>query len=192
MFYSEIVSFIINLVETLGYFGIFFIMFLESSFFPIPSEIAMIPAGYLAFQGKFSLFGIVIVGILGSICGAWLNYFIAKRLGRKAVLRFLKKSHLDWIENFFDRHGHISTFNGRLLPVVRQYISFPAGLAKMNKWKFTFYTGLGSAIWVFILALLGYFLGANQDMVDLYLREIIIFVLVFVVLISFWYWWKNK
>ena len=195
--YKEIISFLINSIGALGYFGIFILMFLESSFFLFPSEIIIIPAGYLAYQGKMSLWIIVVIGILGSIAGAWLNYFLADKFGRKLVLKLLKESKLKKVEDFFEKHGHISTFNGRLIPVVRQYISFPAGLAKMNPFKFTIYTGLGAGIWILVLVFLGYFLGQNKNLVSRYLKEITEIVLAFVAILTAAYicyrkYFKNK
>lgn len=195
MVYEVVVNFLVGLVGALGYAGIFFLMFLESSFFPFPSEVVIVPAGYLAFQGEMSLTLVVVFGILGSLCGAWFNYFLANRYGRKVLLKFLKEHHLDRVEKFFERHGPISTFNGRLIPVVRQYISFPAGLAKMNGWKFSIYTSLGAGIWILILALLGYFLGANEALLVEYLRELTVVVLVLVgfgSLIYVWVWKRKK
>jgi membrane protein DedA with SNARE-associated domain len=176
--YETIISFIVNSIGALGYIGIFFLMFLESSFFFFPSEVVIIPAGYLAFQGKMDISLIVLFGVLGSLAGAWLNYFIANKFGRKFLLKFLKEKHLKTVESFFEKHGPISTFNGRLIPVVRQYISFPAGFAKMDSFKFTFYTGIGSIIWTLILVFLGYFIGQNKELIGIYLNEIIILVLV--------------
>jgi membrane protein DedA with SNARE-associated domain len=182
--YHKFVDFIVSSIFYLGYFGIFFLMFLESSFFPFPSEVVMIPAGYLASKGDFNLFLVIFMGILGSIFGAWFNYFLANKFGRKILLKFLKKHHLEKVENFFEKHGEISTFNGRLIPVVRQYISFPAGLAKMSAIKFTIYTGLGASIWVIILTLLGYYLGENEDLIKLYLKEITIVFIIGIILIT--------
>lgn len=189
MVFEVIVSWLVAGVGALGYFGIFFLMFLESSFFPFPSEVVIIPAGYLAFQGEMNLALVILVGVLGSVCGAWFNYFLADKFGRRVVLKFLKTHHLKMVEDFFKKHGHISTFNGRLIPVVRQYISFPAGLAKMNGWKFSLYTGLGAGVWVSILAFLGYFLGENEGLVGLYLREITLSVLILVVVVTILYVW---
>lgn len=179
----EIVDFIVKTVGDLGYMGIFIMMFLESSFFPFPSEVVMIPAGYLAYKGEMSLFWAVFAGIAGSLAGAVFNYFLALKFGRAFLSRYgkyilVKEETMQKMENFFNKHGHISTFSGRLIPAVRQYISLPAGLAKMNLFKFSLYTSLGAGIWVLILALLGYFIGHNQALISEYLRIIIISVLV--------------
>ena len=190
--YDAIVSFLVGWVDLFGYFGIFVLMFLESSFFPFPSEVIIIPAGYLAFQGKMNFFVVILVGVLGSICGAWLNYFLANRFGRKLVMRFLREHHLNQVERFFEDHGHISTFSGRLIPIVRQYISFPAGLARMNGWKFSLYTGLGAGIWVSILATFGYFFGQNEALVSGNLGILTGVVLGFVVFIGLIYFWRNR
>ena len=179
----EIVDFIVKTVGDLGYVGIFLMMFLESSFFPFPSEVVMIPAGYLAYKGEMNLFFAVFAGIAGSLAGAVFNYFLAMRFGRVFIQRYgkyvlFKEESLQKMEEFFAKHGHISTFSGRLIPAVRQYISLPAGLAKMNLFKFSLYTSLGAGIWVLILALLGYFIGHNQELISEYLRVIIISILV--------------
>ncbi len=190
--YSKAVATLVGAVGTLGYGGIFVLMFLESSFLPFPSEVVMIPAGYLAYQGKMNLYLVIVFGILGSLAGSWFNYLLAERMGRRVILRFLKEHHLLRVEKFFEDHGPISTFNGRLIPVVRQYISFPAGLAKMNGWKFTIYTGLGAGIWVTVLSLLGYFLGRNEDLLHRYLREIsIVSVLVVAVFTAGYMFFKK-
>ncbi len=179
----EIVDFIVKTVGDLGYWGIFIMMFLESSFFPFPSEVVMIPAGYLAYKGEMNLFLAVFAGIAGSLAGAVFNYFLALRFGRAFIQRYgkyvlIKEETMQKMEDFFAKHGHISTFSGRLIPAVRQYISLPAGLAKMNLLKFSIYTSLGAGIWVLILALLGYFIGHNQELISEYLRVIIVSILV--------------
>ncbi len=180
---GEIVDFIVQTVDSWGYFGIFAMMFLESSFFPFPSEVAMIPAGYLAFQGQMNLFLAIGIGIAGSLSGALFNYFLAVKYGRGFLVKygkyfFITPESITKVENFFKDHGHISTFSGRLIPAVRQYISFPAGLAKMDIKEFSFYTTLGAGIWVTILALIGYFVGKNQELIHQYTKEITLVVLV--------------
>lgn len=189
---SEIVGFIVDTVESLGYMGIFIMMFLESSFFPFPSEVVMIPAGYLAYKGEMSLVLVIIFGILGSLAGAIFNYFLAIKFGRAFIQKYgkyvlLKEQTLEKVEMFFAKHGHISTFSGRLIPAVRQYISLPAGLAKMNLLSFSLYTSLGAGIWVLILALLGYFIGSNQALIDEYLKIIIISILVILAILILFY-----
>ena len=184
MSYGSIITFLVNSIGALGYLGIFILMFLESSFFPFPSEVVMIPAGYLAYLGEMNLVLVIIIGLLGSIAGAWFNYFLADKFGRKLVLKFVKEYKLRAIETFFEKHGHISTFNGRLIPVVRQYISFPAGLAKMNPVKFTIYTGLGAGIWITFLTFLGYFIGKSQQLISHYLKEATIIAIIFVLILS--------
>jgi membrane protein DedA with SNARE-associated domain len=158
-------------------------MFLESSFFPFPSEVVMIPAGYLAFKGDMNLWLVLFSGISGSLAGAWFNYLLAHHFGRKFLLKIINKEKVDKLDSFFANHGHISTFTGRLIPGIRQYISFPAGLAKMDKVKFSIYTTLGAGIWVTILTLLGYFIGENQDLIHKYLKEITIGVVILMVII---------
>lgn len=134
---SQIINFIVETVGQLGYLGIFIMMFLESSFFPFPSEVVMIPAGYLAYKGEMNMYLVILFGILGSLAGAIFNYYFALKLGRRFLMRygkyiFISEDTILKMEEFFNKHGHISTFFGRLIPVVRQYISLPAGLSRMN------------------------------------------------------------
>ncbi len=190
---SEIINWIVRTVGDLGYPGIVFLMFLESSFIPFPSEVVMIPAGYLAYKGEMNLVLVILAGIFGSLAGALLNYYLAIKLGRPFLLHYGKyvmfnEASLQKMEDFFARHGHISTFTGRLIPVVRQYISLPAGLARMNLAVFSFYTSLGAGIWVAILALLGYFIGGNEMLIREYLRYIIVILVITVILGVVVYW----
>ena len=164
----EIIDFIVSSVSSWGYAGIFVMMFLESSFFPFPSEVAMIPAGYLAHKGEMSLVLAFISGTLGSLLGAIFNYYLCYFFGREIVLKYGKfvgitHEKMDKFEAFFNKHGEISTFNSRLIPGIRQYISLPAGLAKMNIFRFCLFTTLGAGIWCAILLVVGYFLGSNPD-----------------------------
>jgi len=188
----DIIDFIVQTVGEWGYIGIFLMMFLESSFFPFPSEVVMIPAGYLAYKGEMNLVLAVLAGIGGSLAGALFNYYLALRFGRKFIGKYgkyvlIKEETMQKMEDFFAKHGHISTFSGRLIPAVRQYISLPAGLAKMNLLKFSIYTSLGAGIWVLILALLGYFIGHNQELISEYLRIIIIAILGFLGVFALFY-----
>ena len=191
--YTHLTSFV-TIEGLIGYLSIFSLMFLESSFFPFPSELVMIPAGYLASLGQMNLWLSIVLGITGSLLGAWFNYFLAAKFGRKLILKFISEKRLRSLEDFFEKHGPISTFNGRLIPVVRQYISLPAGLAKMSPWKFTLYTFLGATSWVTFLTLLGYYLGKNKVLLHHYSREATIFILVLLTLISilYFYWYKKR
>ncbi len=195
----EIIDWIVRTVGGLGYPGIFIMMFLESSFIPFPSEVVMIPAGYLAYKGEMNLLLAILAGTLGSLAGALFNYYLAIKLGRPFLLHYGKyvmfnEASLQKMEDFFARHGHISTFTGRLIPVVRQYISLPAGLARMNLAVFSFYTSLGAGIWVTILALLGYFIGDNEMLIREYLRDIIVILAVAIILgiTAYWRWQRNN
>lgn len=159
---------LVDAVGSMGYAGIVALMFLESSFFPFPSEVVMPPAGYLASRGEMNLVAVIVAGIAGSLLGALFNYWIAVKWGRPFFERFgryfgVKPEALDKAEAFFRRHGHIGTFTARLLPVIRQYVSLPAGLARMDMTKFCIYTSLGSGIWVTALAVLGYMFGGELD-----------------------------
>ena len=175
--FAGLIGWLVRTIGSMGYLGITGLMFLESSFFPFPSEVVMPPAGYLAHEGQMSLVLVLVSGIAGSLLGALFNYWLSLRFGRPFFLRFGKHfgitpEVLDKADSFFERHGHISTFIGRLMPVVRQYISLPAGVARMDLKKFCFYTTLGAGIWVVVLTMLGYWLGQNKALIDQYLSEI--------------------
>jgi membrane protein DedA with SNARE-associated domain len=167
-------DFMVWLVQTigvLGYPGIVVLMAIESSFFPLPSEIVIPPAGFLVAQGRMSMVLVILAGTVGSVIGAWVNYALAATLGRKVLLKwgkwfFISEEKFLASERFFRRHGEIGTFIGRLLPVVRHLISFPAGLARMSLPRFTFFTAAGAALWVTILAIIGYLVGENRDLVQ--------------------------
>jgi membrane protein DedA with SNARE-associated domain len=194
---ENIISYIVETVAALGYMGIFVLMFLESSFFPFPSEVVMVPAGYLAFKGEMDLTLVILFGILGSLGGALFNYYLAVVLGRPFLHRYgryilISEETLTKMETFFKTHGSISTFSGRLIPGVRQYISLPAGLARMNLMKFSIYTSLGAGIWVTILALIGYFIGSNEALVKEYVTTITLLLLGSLVLLAAFYIWRHK
>jgi membrane protein DedA with SNARE-associated domain len=193
----ELAQSIVDLIFDWGYLGIFFLMALESSFIPFPSEIVLIPAGYLASQEKMSLSMIMFSGVAGSLLGALINYFLALFVGRKFLQRygkyfFIKENALIKMDTFFAQHGHISTFIGRLIPGIRQLISIPAGLARMNLFIFSVFTTLGAGIWALVLVLLGYYIGENETLIKEYLKQITFSLLIVLLLIASWYTYYQK
>ncbi|MDY3868430.1 MAG: DedA family protein [Pyramidobacter sp.] len=195
--FGWLVEKLVETIGSMGYAGIVGLMFLESSFFPFPSEVVMPPAGYLAHEGQMSLALVLIAGIVGSLLGALFNYWLSLRYGRPFFEKYGKhfgvtSEVLDKADAFFARHGHISTFVGRLIPVIRQYISLPAGIARMNLPRFCFYTSLGAGIWVVILTLLGYWMGKNKDLIHSSLNEITIALVIFCSALTAGYIWRLK
>lgn len=193
----ELIIWLVDTIGSMGYVGIFLLMALESSVFPIPSEVVMPPAGYLAQQGKMDMSLVILSGTLGSLVGAYANYFAAHYLGRPLLLKYGKyvwitEEHFAKVEKYFKDHGEVSTFLGRLLPVIRHLISLPAGLAGMNHYKFTLYTLLGAAIWVSVLAWIGFFIGENEELIIRYSHQAVIDVIVFSILVAFGYVWMHK
>ncbi len=157
--------------STWGLLTIFVFMTIESSFIPFPSEVVMIPAGFLAFRGEMTtgIFWVdallaVLAGLAGSMLGAYINYFLAYYVGRGFLYRygkyfFLKPATLERSEEIFRQYGDIATFVCRLLPAIRQLISIPAGLAKMKFGRFSFFTALGAGVWIIILTAVGAWFG---------------------------------
>ncbi|SUX06238.1 DedA family protein [Campylobacter lari] len=194
---SDIIDFLLTLAKDWGYWGIIFLMFIESSFFPFPSEVVMIPAGYLAHQNELNFWLCLLCGTFGALLGALLNYYLCYFLGREVLLKICKYFGVNEVkfaqfEAFFNKHGEISTFSGRLIPGLRQYISLPAGLARMNLKKFIFYTSLGAGIWCLILLILGYVLGKNEDLIKEYLHFVIIACIIFTTMIVVIYIYIQK
>jgi len=195
--FDAVITWIVETVNHWGYFGIFVAMFLESSFFPFPSEVIMIPAGYLAYQGQMSLLVAILLGMGGSLAGALFNYWLAVVLGRPLLERYgryilLKPETLDKLNLFFRKHGEISTFSGRLIPGIRQYISLPAGLSRMHLGRFVLFTSLGAGLWVSILVVLGYVVGQNEALVGKYLHDATLIAFIFVVGLIVFYWLRHR
>jgi membrane protein DedA with SNARE-associated domain len=186
-----VVDWLLQTIGAMGYPGIFLLMALESSVLPIPSELVMPPAGYLSQQGEMSVALAILCGTAGSLIGAYANYAAAHYLGRPLLLRygkyvFITEEKFAKVERFFLKHGEISTFIGRLIPVVRHLISLPAGLARMNHLKFALYTLLGAGVWVTVLTFIGYFIGSNQELILKYSHHALFVVLLvscFIVLV---------
>ncbi len=164
------VQWLLDLFRGMGYPGIVVLMAVESSILPLPSELVMPPAGYLAAKGEMTFVVAIACGVLGSILGALANYGLAHWLGRAFFLRLGKyalitEHALDRSERYFAAHGEISTFLGRMLPVVRHLISIPAGVARMHLGRFVVFTGLGALVWCTILTWIGWFIGSREDVI---------------------------
>ncbi len=193
----DLINWLVQTIGALGYPGIFLLMAMESSVIPIPSEVVMPPAGYLAQRGQMNLFLAILSGTAGSLVGAYANYFAAHYLGRPLLLRYGKyvgitEKKFAAVEQYFRDHGEISTFIGRLLPVVRHLISLPAGLAGMNHLRFSLYTLIGAGIWVTVLTSIGYFIGANQELIMKYSHQALIGVVIACMVIIFFYVRAHK
>ena len=174
---AELTQWLVDTVLGLGYAGIFLLMAVESSFVPFPSEVVLIPAGYLVSKAEMHIGPVMLMAVLGSLTGALLNYYLARWLGMPLLRRygryvFVSEAALEKLERFFALHGHVSTFSGRLIPGIRQLISIPAGLARMKLAPFLCYTALGAGLWSLVLVLLGYFVGRNEALLHAYLKEI--------------------
>jgi len=153
----EIINLLLAFSSKIGYFGVAFLMTIESSFVPFPSEVVILPAAYLSQQGEMNIIFVILAGIFGSLFGATINYILAFTLGRKLVyslanskfakILLISEQKIIKAEQYFLKYGNIATFVGRLVPAIRQLISIPAGFSKMNFKKFIFYTFLGSGIW---------------------------------------------
>ena len=193
----DLVNWIVGVVGQWGYPGIVIMMFLESSCFPFPSEIVMIPAGYLAHKGEMNFWMAVGMGIVGSWLGALFNYYLALGLGRPLLLKwgkyfFISEKNFEKGERFFQAHGEISTFTGRLIPVVRQYVSLPAGIARMNMARFLFWTGLGAGIWMVVLTAIGWYVGKSEDLWKPYLQKATIAALAGCAVLIVVYVWVRR
>jgi len=169
-------------MSNMNYLTIMILMAIESTFIPLPSEVVLPPAAYLAAQGEMNLFLIILVASIGCVLGALINYTLSFYLGRVIIYGladskyarffFINREKLQKSEDYFIKNGNISTFVGRLIPGVRHLISIPAGLAKMNIKQFVLYTFIGSALWNTILSLLGYFFGKNQEVLMKHFHEL--------------------
>lgn len=194
---EEMARWVVEAIGQISYLGVAGLMFLESSFFPFPSEVVVPPAGFLAAKQAMELWLVILAGTGGSLLGALFNYWLAMHVGRPFLLRFgrylfISEKSLSKAEAFFARHGHISVFVARLIPGIRQYISLPAGLARMNLALFCLFTTLGAAIWVVILALLGYVFGQNQALITSKVHEVLLFLLPALLLLVAGYIWLHR
>jgi len=203
---DSFVQWLLDLFRGMGYPGIVVLMAVESSILPLPSELVMPPAGYLAAKGEMNIALAVACGVLGSILGALANYGLALWLGRAFFLRLGKyvlitERALDRSERYFAAHGEISTFLGRMLPVVRHLISIPAGVARMQLGRFVLFTGLGALVWCSILSWIGWFIGRREDVILEVLnreasryagRAVLIVLPVLAAIAAVYIWWYRR
>ncbi|HEY8002115.1 MAG: DedA family protein [Vicinamibacteria bacterium] len=164
---EPIVNAATDFIDAVGVIGVFILMTLESACIPVPSEAIMLFAGFNVSQGDMTLIGIIVAGVAGNVVGSWIAY-AAGYYGRLELLdknRFIhiNRKHLDWADNWFQRHGDATVFFARMLPIVRTFISLPAGVARMPFWRFTVLTTLGCIPWVTALALIGREVGDNWE-----------------------------
>lgn len=193
----ELISWLLETIGSMGYPGIFLLMAMESSIIPVPSELVMPPAGYLIHQGRMAWLPAILAGTLGSLAGAYANYYAAHYLGRPLILKYgryvlIPPDKFERVESFFLRHGEISTFIGRLLPVIRHLISIPAGVAGMNHLRFTLYTLLGAGIWCSILTWIGYAIGQNQELVMAWSHRALVWVILASCGLVAGYIWRHR
>jgi membrane protein DedA with SNARE-associated domain len=197
----NIIHYILAFGERIGYLGIVMMMAIESSFLPLPSELVIPPAAYLAQQGKMNIFLVIISGAIGSVIGATFNYFLGRIIGQAVIYRladhrlakflFINQHKLKKAEAFFIKSANTATFVGRLIPGIRHLISIPAGFFKMNFKNFILLTFSGSFIWCSILAVLGYLFGSNQKIITKYYKELSVLLVIFGCIFLFWLYFSK-
>ena len=185
-------AFILATISAWGYGGIVVCMAIESACIPLPSEIIMPYSGYLASTGRFSLWGVTLAGAVGNVLGSWVAYWVGMKggrplAGRLAKWHIIRMAEYDQADGWLKRHGLKVAFWTRLLPIVRTFVSFPAGAARVPFWRFTLYTFLGSAPWAFGLAWVGVLLGEHWHDIKTFWRGFDL-VIVAALLILFILW----
>jgi membrane protein DedA with SNARE-associated domain len=198
---SKIISilslWVLGVINKIGYIGVFGLMFLESANIPIPSEVTMPFAGFLVSSGRFNLWVLILIGGLGNLFGSWLSYYIAYLIG-EPLARFFKKSKFfaddyEKAERFFQKYGLASVFWSRLLPIVRTFISFPAGVFRVSFWKFSYLTFIGSLIWSGVLTWVGFYLGDNWNILGGYFHKFdYVIVILGIILVGYYIYHKIK
>ena len=199
-FLSQIARFITNTIDSMGYGGIFLLTGISSAGIPLPSEIILPFSGALAEKGHFHILGIAIFGAFGSLCGTFVLYLIGKHFGRAFFIRygkylFVSHKELSLAESFFQKYGWLAVFLGQLLPLIRTYIAFPAGMGKVNIAVVATYSFSGSFIWSLSLASLGFKLGENWKRIEPYFREfdyLVLIAVLFSLLFAIWLRLKGK
>lgn len=185
-------SLVINTISTTGYFGVFILMALESACIPIPSEVILPFSGFLVWEGRFVLWQVVLWGALGNLFGSIVAYAVGYFGGRRAIEKYGKyiliSGHdLDLADNWFKKYGQATVFFSRLLPVVRTFISLPAGIARMDFKKFCFYTFAGCLPWSWLLAYFGVVMGENWEGLKVYFHKFDLIIGVIIILGIVWW-----
>jgi len=197
---TTIIDFLANLVvkiiDILGYPGIFLLMLVESCGIPMPSEVIMPFSGFLVADGKLNFWAVVIIGAFGNLIGSLLAYWIGKKGGRPLIEKYgkfilISKHDLDLADSWFKRFGQWTVFFGRLLPVIRTYISFPAGIAEMNIAKFSFFTFIGAFPWCVLFAWLGVKMGNNWELIREKLHNFDMAILILVIVLIALYIYRH-
>lgn len=194
-FLIAVVTLIISII---GYPGILILMLLESCGIPIPSEIIMPFSGFLVSSGQLSFWIVILIGAIGNLFGSLLAYFVGLKGGRPLIEKFgkyilISKHDLDLADRWFSRHGKLTVFFGRLLPIIRTYISFPAGIAKMNLGQFSFYTFIGALPWCALFTWLGVKMDDNWELIHTALQKFdLLIALIIIALLAAFYFWRKK
>jgi membrane protein DedA with SNARE-associated domain len=192
-------AFIVATISTLGYGGVVLLMAIESACIPLPSEIIMPFAGYLVYKGQFNLWAVGVAGAVGCVLGSWVAYYVGLYGGRPMIEKYgryvlLSSRDLDLADRWFKRYGEVIVFASRLLPVVRTFIAFPAGVARMNITRFTLYTFLGSLPWCIGLAYVGQLLGEQWDKnetLKTWFHRFDFIIGILIVLAVVWWVWRH-
>jgi membrane protein DedA with SNARE-associated domain len=185
-------SLVILIISSAGYFGVFALMALESACIPIPSEVIMPFSGFLVWEGRFILWQVVLWGAIGNLAGSILAYGVGYFGGRKTIQKYgkyilISDHDLELADNWFKKYGQATVFFSRLLPVVRTFISLPAGIARMDFKKFCFYTFVGCLPWSWLLTYFGLLMGENWDGLKVYFHKFDLVIGVIIILGSFWW-----
>lgn len=188
--------FVVNTIDLLGHFGIFILMLLESCGIPMPSEVIMPFSGFLVADGRMTFWSVVLIGTIGNVAGSLLAYWIGYKGGRPLIERYgkyilISKHDLDLADRWFTKFGNLTVFFSRLLPVIRTYISFPAGIAKMDLKKFIIYSFIGALPWSALLTFVGVKMGSNWELIREKLHQFDLLMMVVIVLLIGWYIWRH-
>jgi membrane protein DedA with SNARE-associated domain len=195
---AQLGQFVVQLISSMGYFGVFLAMAIESACIPLPSEIILPFTGYMVYVGNFEFWPAIVAATLGNLLGGLVAYFIGLWGGRPFIKRygqyiFIKERELAWTERLFNRHGEVTVLVGRLLPIVRTFISLPAGIARMNPVKMAIYTVLGALPWCMFLVLFGEKLGENwNSLKPLFHRMDLVIAALIIVGGAYWLWNKSS
>ena len=187
---------ITSLISSTGYSGVFFLMAIESACVPAPSEVIMPFSGFLVYIGEFNIHIVSFAGALGNLSGSLLAWWIGARGGRPLIEKYgryilISKHDIDLADHFFQRYGKATVFFSRLLPVVRTYISFPAGIAKMPILPFSLYTFLGALPWCYFLTWIGILMGERWDVLRVYFRQFDVAIGIIILGGLVWYVWRH-